>query len=110
MDTRIQPDWAGTAHAQVPPYLNQVPGDTKQSRKWTSNMKNSPVATHQEEFLKALRQVLLYCIRVNSRYGYIITDAEAFFFCRKKFHEPVDPLCFNQSRRQHAQSFQPIHG
>ncbi len=105
-DTRLRPDWAGTIHSPNPPYVNRVPGDTKQSRKWTSTMRDSDVRSHQEEFLKPLRQVLLYCIKVNSRYGYIITDAEGFFFRRTKSEEPARPLSTNRPHRQHTQ---PMH-
>ncbi len=69
-------------------------------------MRNSNVRSHQEEFLKPLRQVLPYCIKVNSRYGYIITDTERFFFCRTKSEEPARPLSTNRPHREHTQ---PIH-
>lgn len=67
-DTRLGPDWAGTIHSTNPPYVNRVPGDTKQSKKWTSTMRGSDIGGDQEEFRKPLRQALLYCIKVNSRY------------------------------------------
>ena len=59
---------------------------------------------NSDEFLKPLRQVLLYCTKVNPRYGYIITDAEAFFFRRTKSEEPTRPLSTNRPQRQHIQS------
>lgn len=83
-DPRLRPDWAGTIHSGSPPYENRVPGDTKQSKKWRSTMKDSASSSDQEEYWKPLRQVLLYCVRVNSRYGYIITGAEALFSRRTK--------------------------
>ena len=103
-DTRLRPDWAGTIHSPNPPYVNRVPGDTKQSKKWTSTMCESGVRGQREEFLKPLRQALLYCIKVNSRYGYIITDAEGFFFRRTKSEEPIRPLSIYRPQRQHTQS------
>ncbi len=109
-DRRLRPDWAGTVHSQGPPYVNRVPGDTKQSKKWTSTMKDSTVRGYQEEFRKPLRQALLCCTKVNSRYGYIITDAEAFFFRRTKSEEPARPLSINRPQRQYAQPSQPTHG
>lgn len=87
-------------------YPNQVPGDTKQSKKWTSTMGSLQTSHDQEEFHKPLCQVLLYCIKVNSRYRYIFTDIEAFFFRRTKSEEPAIPLSTNCLQRQHAP---PIH-
>ena len=66
-DTRLRPDWAGTVHSENPPYRNRVPGDTKQSAKWTSNLKDSEDEIDLEEFRKPLNLVLLYCIRANTR-------------------------------------------
>lgn len=91
-DTRLRPDWAGIIYLENPLYANRVPGDTKQSKKWTSTMRGSTIWNDQEEFHKPLRQALLYCIKVNSRYGYILTDAEAFDFRRTKSQEPSIPL------------------
>lgn len=102
-DTQLCPDWAGILHLPNPPYMNRVLSDTKQSRKWTSTMRNLDVRSYQEEFFKSLRQVLLYCIKVNSRYEYIITDAEEFFFCRTKFEEPARSLSINRPHYQHTQ-------
>lgn len=39
-DSRLRPDWAGTIGSGRAPYENRVPGDTKQSAKWRSTMKN----------------------------------------------------------------------
>jgi hypothetical protein len=103
-DPRLRPDWAGTIHSGSPPYENRVPGDTKQSKKWRSTMKDSTSSSEQEEYWKPLRQVLLYCVRVNSRYGYIITDAEALFFRRTKSPEPSQSLSANRPRRQPPQT------
>lgn len=83
-DTRLRPDWAGTIHSTNPPYMNRLPGDTKQSKKWTSTMRGSDSRNDQKEFRKPLGQALLYCIKVISRYGYIVTDAEVFFLSPDK--------------------------
>lgn len=99
-DRRLRPDWAGTIHTGLPPYENRVSGDTKPSSKWSSAMKDSASVSIQEEYWKPLRQLLLYCVRVNTRYGYIISDAEALFFRRTKSQEPPTPLSANRSRRQ----------
>ncbi|OAL31657.1 hypothetical protein AYO20_08200 [Fonsecaea nubica] len=64
-DPRLRPDWAGTIHSGKPPFPNRVPGDTKLSAKWKSNMKDSPKTGAQDEYMKPLRQLLLYCIRVH---------------------------------------------
>lgn len=69
-------------------------------------MRDSGKWNDQEEFRKPLCQALLYCVKVNSRYGYILTDAEAFFFRRTKSEEPARPLSTNRPQRQHAQ---PTH-
>ncbi|KAL8745926.1 MAG: hypothetical protein Q9190_001987 [Brigantiaea leucoxantha] len=93
----LRPDWAGIYYSAGFPYLNLVPGDTKQSQKWNSNM---DVPASREEFKKPLRQVLTYCIEANSRYGYIITDRELYVFRRTKSPEPDFPLSTNRPQRQ----------
>lgn len=108
-DSRLRPDWAGTENSENVPYSNRVPGDTKQSAKWNTNM-NTNTPTVQEEFRKPLRQVLTYCVRLNTRYGYIITDAEAYFFRRTKSPEPASPLSTNRPQRKNIQPTQPTHG
>ena len=105
-DPRLRPDWAGTVHSGNVPYPNLVPGDTKQSAKWKSNM-NTP--RQQEEFRKPFRQGLTYCVKLNTRYGYIVTDAEATYFRRTKSAEPASPLSTNRPQRQNIQPSQPIH-
>lgn len=79
-DTRLRPDWAGIIHSENPPYANRVPGDTKQSKKWTSTMRGSKIWNDQEEFHKPLRQVLLYCIKVNSRMDISLPTRRHFSF------------------------------
>lgn len=103
-DPRLRPDWAGTLDSGSLPYENRLPGDTKQSAKWKSTFKDSPLKGNQEEYWKPLRQGLLYCIRLNSRYGYIISDAEALFFRRTKSPEPSQPLSTNRPRRNIPQT------
>lgn len=106
-DLRLRHDWAGivvNAQSPNPPYVNRVPGDTKQSHKWASMMCKPKFEENSEDFLNPLRRVLLYCVKVNSRYGYIITDEEACFFRRTKSEEPAVPLSTNRPQRQNPQS------
>lgn len=107
-DPRLCPDWAGTVHSGRPPYVNRVPGDTKQSENWRSTMNNSLSTAVREEFLKPLRQLLLYCIRTKTRYGYILTDLEAVVFRRTKSEEPSAPLSQNRPRRQPPTTHQRV--
>jgi hypothetical protein len=99
-DSRSCPDWAGTIHAGAPPYASRVPGETKQSMKWKSSMHD--VNDEKREYDKPLEQLLHYCYRCNTRYGYIITDAEAVFVRRTKSEEPAVPLSLTRARRTQA--------
>lgn len=79
LDGQWRPDWAGMSDVQG---LNNIlPGDTKTSRTWGSEMilkyvVNKKIVTDGEKNLWPLRQLLCYCICCHARYGYIITDKE----------------------------------
>ena len=108
-DPRLRPDWAGTVGEDDPPHINRIPGDTKQSAKWSSELRNLENEGSQREFLQPLNQVLLYCTRARSRYGYIITDAEAYFFRRTKSEEPASNLSTDRPRRPLPEGFAGGH-
>ena len=83
---RYRPDWAGIQPTAPQPdearesgkAWNILPGDTKVSKKWSSNkIVRGPVkAKLTSEWLRPLNQIYTYCVRANARYGYIITDKE----------------------------------
>ncbi|KIW22020.1 uncharacterized protein PV07_12578 [Cladophialophora immunda] len=98
-DPRLRPDWAVTNHSGKPPYEDLGPGDTKQSKKWNTSMKDSRDEHMREEFEKALRQVHLYSIRVNCRSCFLISDLELVWLRRRKSPEPARPLSTSRPRR-----------
>ena len=64
------PDWAG-AQTAVGGYLNLCPGESKLSKKWSSN------TSERDEWYWPLYQITTYCADVwNTRYGYIVTQEE----------------------------------
>lgn len=103
-DSRLGPDWAGTIHSGRTPYPSRVPGETKQSQKWNTAMRNSTPA-EQTEFRRPLQQLLGYCIPLGTRYGYIITDYEAVFLRRTK----SEYLPVSRSPRQSRQPLPKPH-
>lgn len=90
------PDWAGKKGSTVNPNeprrkakkatkaKNLLPGDTKVSRKWKSadliegdiNMAD----VKNKRWFQPVGQIYTYCVRLNARYGYIITDKELVVF------------------------------
>lgn len=81
------PDWAGIqpalSQADVRGIknssINILPGDTKVSKKWLSDdIVDGALDTDYtpDNWQRPLKQVYTYCVRANSRYGYIITDKE----------------------------------
>jgi hypothetical protein len=76
-------DWAGKSTVQRA--NNILPGDTKVSKSWTSDelFKKIKLQGRGKRQLKdtsplmwPIRQILHYCIKAHTRYGYIITDHE----------------------------------
>lgn len=81
-DTKgYRPDWAGAqrlAGDRATPW-NILPGETKPSIKWDSSKLPSDYDTEyptSPDFLEPIRQIFTYCVKSNSRYGYLITDRE----------------------------------
>lgn len=73
-NTKFRPDYAvvPSQHGLPFPRKNLMPGDTKQSGKWNRQMERSnPI-----EFHKPLGQMLFYSQPLQTRYAFIITDAE----------------------------------
>jgi hypothetical protein len=81
-EKRLLPDWAGVygyITEKGERRTNILPGDTKVSYKWKSREIETGVIYKNDtipEWLWPIMQVFTYCIRGNSRYGYIITDEE----------------------------------
>lgn len=78
---KFQPDWAGVRKAGVKHHDrpdNILPGDTKVSYKWKSTEINTTKipSDYAPSWLWPIMQVFTYCVRLNTRYGYIITDEE----------------------------------
>lgn len=86
------PDWAGIKSSTVNPNeprrksnkatkaKNLLPGDTKLSRKWKSaNLTRGDIIKADvidKSWFQPVGQIYTYCVRLNARYGYIITDKE----------------------------------
>ena len=79
--SRYRPDWGAvkrTANCTTKPETI-LPGETKLSQKWSSRkIKLGPVYEDYEttKWLPPVSQIFSYCVRSNSRYGYLITDEE----------------------------------
>ena len=78
---KLRPDWGGVkwyrGNTRKP--RNVLPGDTKLSYKWSSaDITLGPTKIHPKnaDWLRPLTQVFSYCVRSDSRYGYLITDKE----------------------------------
>ena len=73
--TQFRPDYAGVTSMVNQPYpkLSVLPGDTKQSRKWSTL---HGISLHNRELMKPFEQALFYAIAVSSRYVFIVTDKE----------------------------------
>jgi hypothetical protein len=109
--TRLRLDWAGIQVRGGCSDGHQVllPGDTKVSSKWHSGMEHDTRETHEEQFKRPLRQVVLYCSVSGLRYGFIITDAELYCFRRRKSPEPQQSLSANREQRQTPAAREPGH-
>ncbi|KAL8687614.1 MAG: hypothetical protein Q9218_006260 [Villophora microphyllina] len=75
------PDWAGVQRTaqSIDREWNILPGEAKPSSKWDRNKlphNRNYRFSILAKFLGPIQQVYTYCIRSNSRYGYIITDKE----------------------------------
>jgi hypothetical protein len=58
---------------------NILPGDTKLSKKWSSDSIKSGVVVEDDtqlDRLQLIKQIFAYCVKSNARYGYLITDQE----------------------------------
>ena len=81
-EKQSKPDW-GCVKLPVSNFIekkrNLLPGDTKVSTKWKSEcIKYGKLAKHPMPMddLAPLSQIYTYCLRNETRYGYIITDKE----------------------------------
>ena len=78
--SNFRPDWAGIVlptSVTKPPTI--LPGDTKLKIKWSSSwIKQGPInpGYKEKDWKNPLSQIFTYCTWANTRYGYIITDAE----------------------------------
>ena len=77
-----KPDWGCVRLPPSEPRVkrkNLLPGDTKVSAKWSSKFIEPGEVDHitkSRDWMRPLSQVYSYCVRNNTRYSYIITDAE----------------------------------
>ena len=73
-----KPDW-GAVVDRKNKSKNLLPGDTKLSSKWSSSKIEPGEVRYshvQKDWMRPLEQIYTYCLRNNTRYGYLITDAE----------------------------------
>jgi hypothetical protein len=84
-DGGFNPDWAGIRPSELDKTKpkNILPGETKRSAVWQSS-KIDPAKmntlSHVPKWLWPIKQAFTYCLELNARYGYIITDKEVFVF------------------------------
>jgi hypothetical protein len=100
---RLFPDWAGvftleTKDGKRP--LNILPGDTKLNYKFKSeDIKPVITPAYIPRWLWPILQVFTYCVRVNGRYGYIITDKELVVLRVGRPHETFTQSFNNRARK-----------
>ena len=90
-------DWAGI-DADSDPLTNRVPGDTKVSSKWHTDLFEKG-RSERVEFLKPLSQVNYYAKRSKTRYGYVISDKELLCFRRSLSEYEEESLAAMRQRR-----------
>ena len=79
---KLKPDWGCVRLSHSEPRTKQknlLPGDTKVSAKWSSKfIKTGNIEKRQtsSDWIRPIVQIYTYCVLNNTRYGYIITDAE----------------------------------
>ncbi len=78
---KYRPDWGAVrrATACIGKPKNVLPGETKLSQKWSSTfirLGDVKFDYTKVDWLRPLAQIFSYCVRSNSRYGYVITDKE----------------------------------
>lgn len=87
--SELHPDWAAIMPSTISTgdsdakSKNFLPGETKLSRKWSSGkivQREVQPSQPKSNWIQPLAQTYTYCIRVNARYGYIITDKELVVF------------------------------
>ncbi|KAI9768142.1 MAG: hypothetical protein M1839_004169 [Geoglossum umbratile] len=84
-------------------YRNYCPGDTKLSSKWRSEWDKELLT--ESEWELPFSQVQYYCARLNTRYGYILTDKELVVI---RVTKSADPPPRERPRRSTAQ-YEPGH-
>ncbi|KAI1988141.1 hypothetical protein LOZ53_004058 [Ophidiomyces ophidiicola] len=95
-DEVIYPDWAGIDLNDSFPTINRVPGDTKVSGKWHTEMQNEDELA---EFLKPISQVMNYAKLFNTRYAYVVSDREVVCLRRTISEYEGTPLARGRERR-----------
>ena len=79
--SKLRPDWGAVKRhtTRISKPDNVLPGDTKLSKKWSSG--DIEIGLVQDDYkktdwLRPVAQIFSYCVRSNSRYGYVITNKE----------------------------------
>ena len=77
---KYKPDWAGVLRASTKKRTSSIlPGETKVGWKWKSqDIQDGDVngVYLAGDWLEPIKQIYTYCIKLNVRYGYIITERE----------------------------------
>ncbi|OAR05855.1 hypothetical protein LLEC1_06539 [Akanthomyces lecanii] len=107
---RYVPDWSvvaddhfmeGEGAGLMERLMDILPGDTKISSKWTSEIETDfPLALEWE---KVVRQVVTYMAAWSVRYGFIVTDAEVVVLRIIRQHT-TSGLASSRLRRKHSQA------
>ncbi|KAL6715420.1 hypothetical protein ACLMJK_006381 [Lecanora helva] len=105
-EIKKRPDWAAVkgftlARESAQEVRNVLPGDTKLSKKWSSDRINPgdlDDIEFEDDWYQPLSQIFTYCVRSNARYGYLITDKELVVVRVS----PRDPLKYPWSQSSDA--------
>ena len=101
---KLKPDWGCVRLRDSGPYLkrkNLLPGETKVSPKWRSAYIDKRPGNSKRVWMRPINQIFSYCVENNTRYGYIITDAE-LVAVRVRLGPQDNPRASSKSVKVHA--------
>lgn len=110
---RWKPDWGCVRLSQAKPQTkgkNLLPGDTKVSAKWSGKLIEAGEVEYTKKtrnWMRPISQIYSYCVRNNTRYGYIITDAE-LVAVRIYLGQELNPQVSFNTERSTPESVRPL--
>ena len=96
-NTRLKPDWAGIWRPTLPEEQkgkNLLPGDSKLSKNWRSELivDGQMDPARSRKWAAPIGQIFTYCLRNNTRYGYLFTDAELVAIRVRFYRDSAPPV------------------